>query len=110
LCHYTYIIFLIYLKCLDGKWLQHLTSLENLEIAYGRKLESLPEEGLPSSLSVLTIKWCPLLEANCNSNGGKEWPKIAHIPCLIITRQVIIWRIHVVIGSKYWQLIWVTYI
>jgi Leucine-rich repeat (LRR) protein len=77
-------------KSLDGKWLQHLTSLENIEISCCRKLESLPEEGLPSSLSVLTIKKCPLLEASCNQNGGKEWPKIAHIPCLIINKQVII--------------------
>ncbi|MCH97029.1 NBS resistance protein [Trifolium medium] len=47
-----YIYNLSDVKFLDGKWLQHLTSLENLEIASCRKLlESLPEEGLPSSLS-----------------------------------------------------------
>ncbi|XP_057457658.1 putative disease resistance RPP13-like protein 1 [Lotus japonicus] len=77
-------------KCLGGIWLQHLTSLEKLEICYSPKLESLPEEGLPSSLSVLIIRQCPLLEASCHSNGGKECPKIAHIPCIIINRQVII--------------------
>ena len=85
-----YIYNLFDVKCLDGKWLQHLSSLENLEITYCRKLESLPEERLPSSLSVLTIKKCPLLEASCKSNGGKEWPKISHIACLIINRKVII--------------------
>ncbi|KAJ1432559.1 Leucine-rich repeat domain superfamily [Sesbania bispinosa] len=81
---------LYYLKCLEGKWLQHLTSLENLEISDCRRLESLAEEGLPSSLSVLTIKRCQLLEASCQSNGGKEWPKIAHISCIIINNKVII--------------------
>ena len=81
---------LYYLKCLKGKWLQHLTTLESLEISDCRRLESLPEEGLPSSLLVLTIKRCLLLQASCQSNGGKEWPKIAHIPCIIIGNKVII--------------------
>jgi Leucine-rich repeat (LRR) protein len=54
---------LFYLKDLKGKWLQHLTSLENLEITDCRRLESLPEDGLPSTLSVLTIKRCLLLQA-----------------------------------------------
>jgi len=39
----------------NGKWLQHLTSLQNLEIVNAPKLKSLPKEGLPSSLSVLSI-------------------------------------------------------
>ncbi|WJX30660.1 hypothetical protein P8452_19176 [Trifolium repens] len=81
---------LFYLKDLKGKWLQHLTSLENLEITDCRRLESLPEDGLPSTLSVLTIKRCLLLQASCQSNGGKEWPKIAHIPCIINDNKVII--------------------
>ncbi|KAK7401368.1 hypothetical protein VNO78_12790 [Psophocarpus tetragonolobus] len=77
------------IKCLNGKWLHHLTSLEKLEIVSSCQLESLPEEGLPSSLSVFSIRRCPLLEASCR-NGGKEWPKISHIPCVIINTQVII--------------------
>ena len=77
------------IKHLDGKWLQHLTSLESLKISSCDSLESLPE-GLPPSLSVLTIGSCPLLEASCRRNRGKEWPKIAHIPCIIIDKQVII--------------------
>jgi hypothetical protein len=81
---------LFYLKDLKGKWLQHLTTLENLEITDCRRLESLPEDGLPSTLSVLTIKRCLLLQASCQSNGGKEWPKIAHIPCIINDNEVII--------------------
>lgn len=58
-------------KCLDGKWLQHLTSLEQLQILGSRQLESLPEEGLPSTLSVLSIRKCPSLEASCG-HGGKN--------------------------------------
>lgn len=58
------------IKCLDGKWLQHLKSLENHEISSSHQLKSLPKEGLVSSLLVLTIRDCPLLEASC-SNGGK---------------------------------------
>ena len=77
-------------KCLNGKWLQHLTSLEYLEILWCPILESLPEEGLPFSISALRIFDCPLLEASWQRKGGKEWHKIAHIPCKIINHQVII--------------------
>ncbi|TKY49727.1 LRR and NB-ARC domain disease resistance protein [Spatholobus suberectus] len=47
---------LYYTKCSEGKWLRHLASLESVEISDCRRLGSLPEEGMPSSLSVLTIK------------------------------------------------------
>jgi len=47
---------------IDGKWLQHLTSLQNLEIVNAPKLKLLPKEGLPSSLSILSITCCPLLK------------------------------------------------
>nr|KYP45986.1 Putative disease resistance protein At3g14460 family [Cajanus cajan] len=53
------------IKSLDGKWLQHLTSLKELVITDAQQLESLPEEGLPSSLSKFSIWRCPLLEASC---------------------------------------------
>ncbi|KAL5078254.1 hypothetical protein RYX36_017238, partial [Vicia faba] len=68
-------------ECLDGKWLQHLTSLHTLEIWMSPKLKSLPEKGdLPSSLKQLHIKSCPLLEPNLKMKQGKEWLKISHIP------------------------------
>ncbi|XP_027190772.2 putative disease resistance RPP13-like protein 1 [Cicer arietinum] len=78
-----------YIECLDGKWLQHLTFIQNLQISYAPKLKSLPEEGLPSSLSVLSISDCPLLEATCRTKQGKEWRKIAHIPCILINNKMI---------------------
>ncbi|KAK2386069.1 putative disease resistance RPP13 protein [Trifolium repens] len=68
----------------NGKWLQHLTSLQNLEIVNAPKLKSLPKNGLPSSLSVLSITRCPLLEAILRRKQGKEWRKIAQIPAIII--------------------------
>ena len=71
-------------KSIDGKWFQHLTSLQNLEIVNAPKLKSLPKQGLPSSLSVLNITRCPLLVLKLRRRRGKEWRKIAHIPAIII--------------------------
>ncbi|XP_062173925.1 putative disease resistance protein At3g14460 [Alnus glutinosa] len=91
------------LKYLDTKGLQHLTSLEELEISYCPKLErmskdGLPaslstlrilncpkfecisEDGLPASLSTLSIYDCPLLEKELERKEGEEWVKIAHVP------------------------------
>ncbi|CAJ2638839.1 unnamed protein product [Trifolium pratense] len=73
----------------EGKWLQHLTSLLNLEIVNATKLKSLPKDGLPSSLSVLSITRCPLLVARLRRKRGKEWRKIAHIPSIIIDDELI---------------------
>jgi len=69
-----------HLKYLDYKGLQHLTSLTELAIFRCPMLESMPEEGLPSSLSSLVINNCPMLGESCEREKGKDWPKISHIP------------------------------
>lgn len=66
------------LKSLDSNELQHLTSLRTLEIVACSELESMPEEGLPSSLSSLAIWGCPLLELRLKK--GEDLDKISHIP------------------------------
>ncbi|XP_058759472.1 putative disease resistance protein At3g14460 [Vicia villosa] len=74
---------------IDGKWFQHLNSLQKLEIVNAPKLKSLPKEGLPSSLYVLSITCCPLLEASLQRKRGKEWRKVARIPFIIINDKMI---------------------
>ena len=71
------------LKLLDSKGLQHLTSIETLEIKRCKKLKYLPKQGLPSSLSLLYLIDCPSLKKRCRRDKGKEWPNISHIPCIV---------------------------
>ncbi|XVE86129.1 hypothetical protein DITRI_Ditri18aG0011300 [Diplodiscus trichospermus] len=71
---------LLNLTSLDRKGLQKLTSLQTLEINCCNKLYSLPEHGLPSSLSSLSITECSVLNPKLQNRKGKEWLKIAHIP------------------------------
>ncbi|OAY32673.1 putative disease resistance RPP13-like protein 1 [Manihot esculenta] len=75
------------LAYLDYRGLQHLTFLKELEICKCPKLQSIPEEGLPSSLSSLSICLCPLLEQRCQQEQGEDWPKISHLPNLEINFQ-----------------------
>ncbi|KAJ9685545.1 hypothetical protein PVL29_017542 [Vitis rotundifolia] len=76
------------LKSLDNKGLEHLTSLETLWIEKCEKLESLPKQGLPLSLSRLYIRKCPLLEKRCQRDKGKKWPNISHIPSIVIFNEI----------------------
>ncbi|XP_027345111.1 putative disease resistance protein At3g14460 [Abrus precatorius] len=78
------------LKRLEGTGLQHLPSLKRLHLYDCVWLESLPEEQLPSSLEVLWIGSCPLLEERYRNEKGKHFSKIAHIPVIRISEQVII--------------------
>ncbi|CBI28618.3 unnamed protein product, partial [Vitis vinifera] len=60
--------------------LQNLTSLETLKIRDCHKLQALPKEGLPATLSSLTIKNCPLIQSRCKQDTGEDWSKIMDIP------------------------------
>ncbi|XP_024027314.1 putative disease resistance RPP13-like protein 1 [Morus notabilis] len=72
------------LKALNRKGFQQLISLQHLKIYYFEELESLPEEGLPLSLTNLFILGCPLLKERCQRGTGEDWPKIQHIPYIRI--------------------------
>ncbi|XP_062115721.1 putative disease resistance RPP13-like protein 1 [Humulus lupulus] len=71
------------LETLNGKALQQLTSLKSLNIHRCERLRCLPEEGLPTSLSRLSISGCPLVKQRCEK-GGEDWPKIQHITEVIL--------------------------
>lgn len=62
--------------------LQSLTCIEELEIVDCPKLQSLPREGMPSTLGRFSIRDCPLLKQKCIPKSGICWPMIVHIPCM----------------------------
>lgn len=66
-------------------WIGNLSSLHNLEIHSCKYLTSLPE-GLRNlrSLQRLKVYKCPLLIKRCQKITGDDWPKIAHIPSIIL--------------------------
>ncbi|KAI8013735.1 putative disease resistance protein [Camellia lanceoleosa] len=70
------------LKSLNNKGLEHLGSLKNMRIAGCPQLQSLPKEGLPTSLLLLEISECLLLKPRCFRDQGQDWHKIARIPLL----------------------------
>ncbi|XP_028944076.1 putative disease resistance RPP13-like protein 1 isoform X1 [Malus domestica] len=72
------------LKTIDGKELRHLISLVMLKIWFCPRLQSLPDEGLPTSLFVLDIRQCDLLTQRCQRDTGEDWAKISHIPNVVI--------------------------
>ncbi|KAM6552544.1 hypothetical protein CsatB_013306 [Cannabis sativa] len=73
------------LTILNGKGFRRLTSLQRLELLDLSKLECLPEEGLPQTLTTLRIEQCPLLSDRCKERIGEDWPKIQHIPIIYIS-------------------------
>ncbi|KAL6327383.1 hypothetical protein AAG906_019073 [Vitis piasezkii] len=79
------------LESLASLSLQTLTSLENLAIYNCPKLRSiLPREGLlPDTLSRLHAWRCPHLTQRYSKEEGDDWPKIAHIPYVVIRQLVL---------------------
>nr|KYP58229.1 Putative disease resistance RPP13-like protein 1 [Cajanus cajan] len=68
------------LKNLDYKGLCRLSSLMELVLDDCSSLQCLPEEGLPKSISYLSISGnCPFLKKCCQKIEGQDWRKIAHI-------------------------------
>ncbi|KAJ4715606.1 NBS-LRR disease resistance protein [Melia azedarach] len=72
---YLYIWRVENIECLP-KWINRITTLQQLEIEYCSSLMCLPE-GM--QLDKLKILECPHMIERCGSNKGVEWPKIAHI-------------------------------
>ncbi|KAJ6937388.1 hypothetical protein NC652_011896 [Populus alba x Populus x berolinensis] len=67
-----------------SRGLQHLTSLEELNIFECPMLRFFPSEGFPLSLGCLRIRSSPLLEERCLKERGEYWSIIAHIPDVYI--------------------------
>ncbi|KAH9734037.1 putative disease resistance protein [Citrus sinensis] len=67
---------------------ENLTSLETLRLFNCPKLKYFPEQGLPKSLSRLSIHNCPLIEKRCRKDEGKYWPMISHLPRVLINWQI----------------------
>lgn len=72
------------LRVINHRGLLHLTSLKSLNIEDCPCLESLPEEGLPTTLSTLYIRGCFLLQQRYQREVGEHWHKILHIPSVTI--------------------------
>ncbi|CDP13828.1 unnamed protein product [Coffea canephora] len=77
------------LKVLNYSALQHLTSVQTLNIYSCPRLQSLPEEGLPASLTELHIANCPLLKPRLEWKKGQDWTKVTHIHRLVVDGQPI---------------------
>ncbi|XP_038697445.1 disease resistance protein RGA2-like isoform X1 [Tripterygium wilfordii] len=72
---------LVTLPCLSS-----LKSLENLQLIDCPKLSPFVGE-LPMSMKELYVDGSPLIEQQCNSESGKDWQKVVHVPSLYMGGQ-----------------------
>jgi hypothetical protein len=78
-----------FMDCKDLKalpdWICNLSSLQHIKLLDCECLVSLPE-GMPSlaKLQTLQIIGCPGLMEECETQTSATWPKIAHIPNIIL--------------------------
>nr|XP_007151083.1 hypothetical protein PHAVU_004G016500g [Phaseolus vulgaris]ESW23077.1 hypothetical protein PHAVU_004G016500g [Phaseolus vulgaris] len=77
-----------------------LTNLYITRLDHCPSLECLPAEGLPKSISSLTILNCPLLKERCQSPDGEDWGKIAHIQELHLFQSWCVALYHDIIQRK----------
>jgi leucine-rich repeat protein SHOC2 len=68
-------------------WICNLSSLQHIKLLDCECLVSLPE-GMPSlaKLQTLQIIGCPGLMEECETQTSATWPKIAHIPNIILRK------------------------
>ncbi|AET01321.1 NB-ARC domain disease resistance protein [Medicago truncatula] len=66
-------------------WMCSISSLQHVTIRYSPHLASVPE-GMPrlAKLKTLEIIGCPLLVKECEAQTNATWPKVAHIPNIIL--------------------------
>ncbi|KAL4336537.1 hypothetical protein AHAS_Ahas12G0020100 [Arachis hypogaea] len=72
------------LETLECNELLRLTSLQQLHIRFCYKLENMEGEKLPPSLLLLELRRCDLLGKHCKNKNQLIWPKISHIPDIIV--------------------------
>lgn len=64
------------------EWIGNFSSLQNLDVGSCSSLMRLPD-GISrlTSLKTLRIANCPVLQERCQKESGEDWEKIAHLPC-----------------------------
>ncbi|KAM6554723.1 hypothetical protein CsatB_015485 [Cannabis sativa] len=66
--------------------LKIMPSLETLQLTGCLVLESLPDFLESTPLKNLEIRRCDILENTCKRETGDDWPKICHVPNIIIEK------------------------
>ncbi|GMH05582.1 hypothetical protein Nepgr_007422 [Nepenthes gracilis] len=67
------------------EWVQHFSSLEKLYLYNCANLTSLPEGfRCLSNLKLLDIRGCTHLSRRCEKDKGDDWPRISHVPVIIL--------------------------